>query len=105
MPCKSKINQCISYYSLKQLFPFVKQKQKETNLDKDTKTLFFDVGQTFPAVTNLLHRYNCIVIHVSSNHTNLFQPFFNIFQSFNKSAKCFLADRYQDWYANEVWKH
>ena len=54
------------------------------NLDKDTKTLFFDVGQTFPAVTNLLHRYNCIVIHVSSNHTNFFQRFSIFFNLLTK---------------------
>ena len=95
MSPKGKLTQFISYNLLEQPFPFAKQKRKEPNLDKDAK------GQTFPTETDLLHRYNCIVIPVPKIHTNLFQP---LDVSVNKSAKCFLADIYQDWYANDAWK-
>ena len=95
MSLKSKSTQFISYNLLKQPFPFAKQKRKAMNLDKDAK------GQTVPTVTDLLHRYNCIVIHVPNIHTNLFQP---LDVSVNKKAKCFLAVKCQDWYSTEVWK-
>ena len=49
---------------------------------------------------NGLHQENnIIIIHVPNNHTNLFRPF-DI--SFNKSAKCYLSTKYQDWYAEKV---
>ena len=49
---------------------------------------------------NGLHEENnIIIIHVPNNHTNLFRPF-DI--SFNKSAKCYLSTKYQDWYAEKV---
>ena len=51
--------------------------------------LFFK-GQTTPIVTDLLRKYDCIIIHVSNNHANLFQPF-DI--SVNKNAKYFVADK------------
>ena len=63
--------------------------------------LIFDVfkGQTTSAVNDLLHENNIIVIHVPNNHTNLFQP---LDVSVNKSAKCFIAAKYQDWYAERI---
>ena len=42
-----------------------------------------------------------MVIHVPNNHINPFQPL-DLFV--NKSVKCFLADKYQDWYTNEALK-
>ena len=47
----------------------------------------------------MLKKNDIIVIHVPNNHTNLFQP---LDISVNKSAKCFIADKYQDWYAEKV---
>ena len=47
-------------------------------------------------MTDLLHKYNCIVINVPNNHTNLYISV--------KKAKCFLADKYRQWHANEVLK-
>ena len=63
--------------------------------------LIFDVfkGQATPAVNDLLKDNNCIVQHVPNNHTNLFQP---LDISVNKSAKSFISDKYQEWYASEV---
>ena len=72
------------------------------NLDQNAKVIqFFNVfkGQSILAVTNLLHKYNLIVIHVWNNHKNLFQLFYI---SVNKSANYFFADKYQDWCNNEA---
>ena len=63
--------------------------------------LIFDVfkGQTTSAVNDLLKKNDTIAIRVSNNHTNLYQP---LDISLNKSAKCFIAEKYQDWYAEKV---
>ena len=71
-------------------------------LPKNAKALLiFDVfkGQTMSAVKDLLKKNDIIAIHIPNNHTNLFQP---LDISVNKSIKCFIADKYQDWYAEEV---
>ena len=84
------------------VFLFVNKKLESLRLPKDAKALLiFDVfkGQTKPAVNDLLKGNNCIVQHVSSNHTNLFQ---SLDISVNKSAKIFISDKYQEWYASEV---
>ena len=47
----------------------------------------------------LLKKNDIIAIHVPNNHTSLFQ---RLDISVNKSAKCFIADKYQDWYAENV---
>ena len=41
------------------------------------------------------------VTRVPSNHTNFFQP---LHISVNKSAKGYIAGRYQDWYAEKVFE-
>ena len=74
----------------------------DLNLADNAKALLiFDVfkGQTTSAVNELLVKNNMIVIRVPNNHTNLFQP---LDISVNKSAKCYLAGKYQDWYADKV---
>ena len=53
----------------------------------------------YRAVNELLRENNIIVIHVPNNHTNLFQP---LDISVNMSAKCYLAEKYQNWYAEKV---
>ena len=81
------------------VFPFVNKKLESLSLSKNAKVLLiFDVfkGQTTPAVNDLLKDNNCIVQHVLNNHTNLFQP---LDISVNKSAKRFISDKYQEWYA------
>ena len=50
------------------------------------------------AVNDLLKKHD-IAIHVPNNHKNLFQP---LDISVKKRAKCFIADKYQDWYAEKV---
>ena len=63
--------------------------------------LIFDVfkGQTTSAVNDLLKKNDIIAMQVPNNHTNLFQPS-DI--SVKKSAKCFIANKYQDWSAEKV---
>ena len=80
-------------YLHKVKFPFVKQKWKDLNLDQDAKAVLFSEifrGQSNPVVTELLYKYNFIVIPVSNNHTNLFQ---SLDVSVSKRAKCFLVDK------------
>ena len=81
------------------VFSFVNKKRGSLSLSKDAKALLiFDVfkGQATPAVNDLLKDNDCIVQHVPNNHTNLFQPL-DILVS--KSAKSFILDKYQEWYA------
>ena len=63
--------------------------------------LIFDMfkEQTTSAVNDLQKKNDIIAIHVPNNQTNLFQP---LDISVNKSAKCFIAEKYQDWYAKKV---
>ena len=84
------------------MFSFINKKRESLSLSKDAKALLiFDVFkcQTTPAVNDLLKDNNCIVQHIPNNHTNLFQP---LDISVNKSAKSFISDKYQKWYASEV---
>ena len=83
-------------------FPCVNKNRESLSLSKDAKAwLIFDdfKGQTTPAVNDLLKDNNCIVQRVPNNHTNLFQP---LDISVNKSAKSFISDKYQEWYASEI---
>ena len=63
--------------------------------------LIFDAfkGQTTIEVNNLLEKNDIVVIQVPNNHTNLFQP---LDISVHKSAKCFITEKYQEWYAEKV---
>ena len=83
---------------LKIIFPYIKSKRQALKPPENAKALLiFDVfkGQT-SAVNNLLKKNDIIVIHVPNNHTNLFQP---LDISVNKSAKCSIADKFQNRYA------
>ena len=92
---------------LKIIFPTlrvnaIKSKRQALKLPENAKALLiFDVfkGQTTSAVNDLLKKNDIIAIHVPNNHINLFQP---LDISVNKSAKCFIADKYLDWYAENV---
>ena len=84
------------------VFRFVNKKRESLSLSKDAKALlifYVFKGQTTPTVNDLLKDNSCIVQHVPNNHANLFQP---LDISVNKSAKCFISDKYQEWYASEV---
>ena len=100
---KSLIKRALVIEHLKKIiFPYLKKKRESLKLKSDAKALLiFDVfkGQTTSAVNDLLKKNNIIFIHVPNNHTNLFQP---LDISVNKSAKAFIAGKYQDWYAEKV---
>ena len=86
----------VMVYLKKIIFPYIKSKHQTLKLPENAKALLiFDVfkGQTTSAVNDLLKKNDIIAIHVPNNHTNLFQP---LDISVNKSAKCFIADKYQD---------
>ena len=80
-------------YLKKIIFPYIKSKRQDAKA-----LLIFDVfkGQTTSAVIDLLKRNDIIAIHVPNNHSDLSQT---LDISVNKSAKCFIAGKYQDWYA------
>ena len=89
-------------YLKKIVFFYIKSKLQALKLPENAKAfLIFDVfkGQTISVVNDLLKKNDVIAIHVPNNHTNLFQTL-GIFV--NKSAKCLIADNYQDWYAQKV---
>ena len=89
-------------YLKKIIFPYIKSKRQALKLPENAKALLiFDVfkGQTTSAVNDLLKKNDIIAIHVPNNRTNLFQP---LDISVNKSAKCFIAHKQQDWYAEKV---
>ena len=89
-------------YLKKIIFLYIKSKHQALKLPENAKALLiFDVfkGQTTSAVNDLLKKNDIIAMHVPNNHTNMFQP---LEISVNKSAKCFITDKYQDWYAEKV---
>ena len=89
-------------YLKKIIFPYIKSKCKGLKLPENAKMwLILDVfeEQTTSAVNDLQKKNDIIAIHVLNNQTNLFQP---LDISVNKSAKCFIAEKYQDWYAKKV---
>ena len=96
-------NEDIGMEYLKEIiFPYIKSKCKALKLPENAKMwLIFDVfkEQTMSAVNDLQKKNDIIAIHVRNNQTNLFQP---LDISANKSGKCFIAEKYQDWYAKKV---
>ena len=89
-------------YLKKNIFPNIKSKRQVLKLPENAKALLtFDVfkGKTKSAVNDLLKKNDIIAIHFPNNHTNMFQP---LDISVNKNAKCFIVDKYQDWYAERV---
>ena len=89
-------------YLKKIIFPYIKSKRQALKLPENAKALLiFDVfiRQITSSVNDLLKKNGIIAIHVPNNHTNLFQP---LDISVNESAKCFIADKYQDWYTEKV---
>ena len=96
-------NEDISMEGLnKIIFLYIKSKRQALKLPENSKALLiFDVfkGLTTSAVNDLLKKNYIIAIHVPNNHTNLFQP---LDISVNKSIKCLIAEKYQDWHAEKV---
>ena len=83
-------------YLKKIIFPYIKSKRQALKL---TENVF--KRQTPSVVNDSLKKNDIIEIHVPNNPTNLLQP---LDISVNKSAKCFIADKYQDQYAEKVFQ-
>ena len=95
---KTLVMECLN----KIIFLYIKSKHQALKLPENAKALLiFDVfkGLTTSAVNDLLKKNDIIAMHVPNNHTNLFQP---LDISVNKSIKCLIADKYQDWHAEKV---
>ena len=89
-------------YLKKTIIFHIEKVRKQLNLQEDHKALLiYDVfkGQTTGAVSELLEKKNIISKKVPTNKTNLFQL---LDLSANKSPKCFLSDKFQTWYADQV---
>ena len=63
--------------------------------------VLFDVfkGQMTAAVHDLLEENNIVYEHIPSGCTDKLQP---LYVSVNKSAKCYLREKFSSWYAEEV---
>ena len=84
------------------IFLYIKSKHQALKLPENAKALLIiDLfkGLTTSAVNDLLKKNDIIAIYVINNHTNLFQP---LDVSMNKSIKCPIAEKYQDWHAENV---
>lgn len=87
------------------IFPFLAKNRNNLHLQDDPQALLiFDVfkGQTRNVIKKLLKENNSITsnsILVPNNHINLSQSHH---VSLNKSARCYIARRYQDWRAGKI---
>ena len=91
----------VMQYLKRIIFLYIESERQALKLPENAKgLLIFDVfkEQATSAVNDWLKKNDIIAIYVTNNHTNLFQP---LGISVNKSAKCFIADKYQDWYAEK----
>lgn len=89
-------------YLKKTIIPYIEKVWKQLNLKEDKKTLLIYnlfKGQTTDAVSELLEKKNIVSKKVPVNKVDLFQT---LIWNFNKSSKCFLSDKCQTWYANQV---
>ena len=86
----------------KVILPFIDKVKAEKNLPKEsTALLIFDVfrGQKTDSFINHLAEKNCIVVFVSSNMTDMFQP---LDVTVNKNIKSVIRNCYNDWYSEQV---
>ena len=87
-------------YLKKTIIPHIEKVRKQLNLKVNQNAILIYVfkGGTSGAVSELLEKKN-IISKVSANKTDLFQP---LDLSVNKSSKCFLSNKYQTWYVDQV---
>ena len=84
------------------LFPYVNEKRKELRLQSDYPALvIFDKfkGQGTEMILKLLEEQHIYVVIVPENCTDRLQP---LDVSVNKSAKTFLRQQFQEWYAQKI---
>ena len=84
------------------IFPYVRQKRKELNLQDDHPALaIFDVfkGQTTDAIYEMLEKNRILVVKIPANCTDRLQP---MDLSVNKAVKDFLRQKFMEWYSTQV---
>ena len=92
-------------YIEKILLPYVNRKREELKLKPDHPALvIFDkfTGQGTESLLELLEANHIHVVMVSANCTDRLQPLDVIV---NKSAKNFLQQQFQKWYAEQICEH
>ena len=87
-------------YLKKTIIPHIEKVRKQLNLKVNQNVILIYVfkGATTGAVSELLEKKN-IISKVSANKTDLFQQ---LDLSVNKSSKCFLSNKYQTWYVDQI---
>ena len=91
-------------YIEKILLPYVNRKREELKLKPDHPALvIFDkfTGQGTESLLELLEANHIHVVMVPANCTDRLQP---LDVSVNKSAKNFLRQQFQKWYAEQIYK-
>ena len=89
-------------YLQKNIIRHIEKVRKQLNIKEDQKTLLiYDVFKvhTTGAVSEFLEKNNIISKNVPPNETEFFQP---LDLSVNKSSKCFVSDKYQTRYVDQV---
>ena len=85
------------------IVPYVTKTRELLDAPNQTVMVLFDVfkGQTTPAVYEALEENKIVYVTVPGGCTDKLQP---LDLSVNRSAKCYLRDKFSAWYADEVKK-
>ena len=89
-------------YIVKILLPYITKQREVLKLSSDHRALvIYDKfkGQCTPAILQLLDENNIDTVYVPANCTDRLQP---LDISVNKSAKDFMRDQFQRWYAEQI---
>ena len=95
-------NHCSNEVKMKEypgliIFPYIRQKRKELNLQDDRPALeIFDVfkGQTTDAIYEMLEKNHILVVNIPANYTDRLQ---HMDLSVNKAVKDFLRQKFMEW--------
>ena len=97
----SNTEKAISFFK-KVLFPHFKNVRQTKGYPSEQMSLvIMDTfkGQDNEEVAKLCREHNCVLIIVPHNLTNKFQP---LDITFNKPTKCFIKEKYNTWYTEQV---
>ena len=93
--------ECAIRFIEKVIIPYIKTTTERLSDPSQNAAVLFDVfkGQTTTAVHDLLEENNIVYEHIPSGCTDKLHP---LDVSVNKSAKCYLREKFSNWYAEEV---
>ena len=93
--------ECAIRFIKKMIITYDKTTRERLSDPSQIAMVLFDVfkGQTTTAVHDLLEENNIIYEHIPSGFTDKLQPLDLLV---NKSAKCYLREKFSTWYAEEV---